>query len=156
MESAAGWAVLSQSYKVLRVDAEAPAGLVRIDGAQADAPAPGQPVKFTEEDKLSVLQTVLSKAQAQGLGPISEVDLTNTLELSFLYQDRIRIVLGTTNDLDCLLYTSGGRGRDVRRVPSGLPHLPQICVAHHGRHGRTAHRRALHAGACLLYTSRCV
>ncbi|MFR9161848.1 MAG: hypothetical protein ACLVJ8_16560 [Ruthenibacterium lactatiformans] len=40
------------------------------------------------------------KAQAQGLGPISEVDLTNTLELSFLYQDRIRIVLGTTNDLD--------------------------------------------------------
>lgn len=100
MESAAGWAVLSQSYKVLRVDAEAPAGLVRIDGAQADAPAPGQPVKFTEEDKLSVLQTVLSKAQAQGLGPISEVDLTNTLELSFLYQDRIRIVLGTTNDLD--------------------------------------------------------
>ena len=46
------------------------------------------------------MQTVLSKAQAQGLGPISEVDLTNTLELSFLYQDRIRIVLGTTNDLD--------------------------------------------------------
>ena len=43
---------------------------------------------------------LLSKAQAQGLGPISEVDLTNTLELSFLYQDRIRIVLGTTNDLD--------------------------------------------------------
>jgi len=40
------------------------------------------------------------RAQAQGLGPISEVDLTNTLELSFLYQDRIRIVLGTTNDLD--------------------------------------------------------
>lgn len=28
------------------------------------------------------------------------MDLTNTLELSFLYQDRIRIVLGTTNDLD--------------------------------------------------------
>ncbi|MFR9161847.1 MAG: FtsQ-type POTRA domain-containing protein [Ruthenibacterium lactatiformans] len=27
VESAAGWAVLSQSYKVLRVDAEAPAGL---------------------------------------------------------------------------------------------------------------------------------
>lgn len=41
----------------------------------------------------------------------------------------------------------GGRGRDVRCVPRGLPHLPQICVAHHGRHGRTAHRRALHAGA---------
>ena len=100
VESAAGWAVLSQSYKVLRLDAEAPAGLVRIDGAQADAPAPGQPVKFTEEDKLSILQTVLAKAQAQGLGPLSEVNLTNTLELSVLYQDRIRIVLGTSNDMD--------------------------------------------------------
>ena len=69
VESAAGWAVLSQSYKVLRVDAEAPAGLVRIDGAQADAPAPGQPVKFTEEDKLSVLQTVLSRRRRRGLAP---------------------------------------------------------------------------------------
>ena len=65
MESAAGWAVLSQSYKVLRVDAEAPAGLVRIDGAQADAPAPGQPVKFTEEDKLSVLQLSLIHISAR-------------------------------------------------------------------------------------------
>ena len=109
-----GWLVPS---KVLRVDAEAPAGLVRIDGAQADAPAPGQPVKFTEEDKLSVLQTVLSKAQAQGLGPISEVDLTNTLELSFLYQDRIRIVLGTTNDLDYKMGVGNGDPRPDQRQP---------------------------------------
>ena len=92
---------------------------------------PRRPVKFTEEDKLSVLQTVLSKAQAQGLGPISEVDLTNTLELSFLYQDRIRIVLGTTNDLDYKIkwawemvtpgQTSDSLGEEERLPRGGRP-----------------------------------
>lgn len=100
VESASGWAVLSQNYKVLRVEEQAPLELMRIDGVQADAPVPGQPVQFVEADKLEILQTLLQKAQDQGLGPITQVDLTNTLELSVLYQDRIRIVLGTTNDLD--------------------------------------------------------
>ena len=42
------------------------------------------------------------------------------------------------------LFAAVGVVADARRVPRGLPHLPQICVAHHGRHGRTAHRGALH------------
>lgn len=100
VESASGWAVLSQSYKVLRLEAGPPEGLVRIDGVQADAPSPGQPVKLTEEDKLPILQTLLENTAAQGLAPIDEIDLSNTLEISFLYQGRIRIVLGTSNDLD--------------------------------------------------------
>ena len=100
VESVSGWAVLSQSYKVLRLEAGPPEGLVRINGVQADAPAPGQPVKLTEEDKLPLLQTLLEKTAAQGLAPIDEIDLSNTLEISFLYQGRIRIVLGTSNDLD--------------------------------------------------------
>lgn len=100
VESAAGWVVLSRHYKVLRLDAEPPAGLVRIQGAQADAPSPGQPLQLTEADKLPLLQTLQKKAEEQGLTPIDEIDLTDTLELSFLYQGRIRIVLGTANDLD--------------------------------------------------------
>lgn len=100
VESASGWAVLSQSYKVLRLEAEPPEGLVRINGVQAEAPTPGQPLRLTEEDKLPLLKTLLEKTAAQGLAPIDEIDLSNTLELSFLYQGRIRIVLGTSNDLD--------------------------------------------------------
>ncbi len=100
VESALGWAVLSQSYKVLRLEAGPPEELVRINGVQAEAPAPGQPLKLTEEDKLPLLQTLLEKTAAQGLVPINEIDLSNTLEISFLYQGRIRIVLGTSNDLD--------------------------------------------------------
>ena len=100
VESASGWAVLSKSYKVLRLEAGPPEGLVRINGVQADAPSLGQPVKLTEEDKLPILQTLLEKTAAQGLAPVEEIDLSNTLEISFLYQGRIRIVLGTSNDLD--------------------------------------------------------
>ena len=100
VESASGWAVLSQSYKVLRLEAGPPEGLVRINGVLADVPSPGQPLKLTEEDKLPLLQTLLEKTAAQGLAPIDEIDLSNTLEISFLYQGRIRVVLGTSNDLD--------------------------------------------------------
>ncbi len=100
VESASGWAVLSQSYKVLRLDSAPPENLIRINGAQAEAPVPGQPVQLSEEDKLPLLQNLLEKAAAQGFVAIDEIDLSNTLELSFLYEGRIRIVLGTANDLD--------------------------------------------------------
>lgn len=95
----AGWAVLSAYGKVLRVAEEPPQGVVRIDGAQAKEPQPGQPVSFTEEDKLEAIQLIFDTAAKQGLGPIGQIDLSNMMEISVLYQDRIRIILGTVNDM---------------------------------------------------------
>lgn len=95
-----GWAVLSASGKVLRTAEEPPEGVVRIDGAQATAPAPGQAVHFTEEDKLEAMQLIFATAAKQELGPIGQIDLTNMMEISVLYQDRIRIILGTVNDME--------------------------------------------------------
>lgn len=95
-----GWAVLSGEGKVLRVTQEIPEGLMRIAGAQADAPLAGNPVKFTEEDKLQALEVILKTAAKQELGPINEINLSDMMEISLLYQDRIRIVLGTVNDME--------------------------------------------------------
>lgn len=100
VSSDAGWVVCSSSLKVLRIDSAAPEGLIQVQGAVADAPSPGQPLVLTEPDKLGAMQQVLSKAQAQGLTPITEINVSDLYEISFLYDSRIRIVLGTVNDLD--------------------------------------------------------
>ncbi len=100
VESTYGWAVCSEREKVLRIEAQPPEGLIRVDGARADSPLPGQPLKLTEEDKQPILRALLKKTAAQGLVPINEIDLTSMLEISILYQDRIRIVLGTENEMD--------------------------------------------------------
>ena len=97
VSSDAGWVVCSSSLKVLRIDSAAPEGLIQVQGAVADAPSPGQPLVLTEPDKLGAMQQVLSKAQAQGLTPITEINVSDLYEISFLYDSRIRI---------CLLYTS--------------------------------------------------
>jgi hypothetical protein len=98
----AGWAVVSRSMKVLRLDSEAPAELIAVQGVQALSPTPGQPLQAANEDadKLEVLCTLLEKAEAQGLTPITQVNVESVWELSLLYDGRIRIELGTSNDLD--------------------------------------------------------
>ncbi len=95
-----GWAICSTSFKVLRIESEAPEGLIQVQGATAQSPSPGQPLVLTEADKLNALEQILSKAQTQGLVPISEINVSDLYEISFLYDGRIRIVLGTINDLD--------------------------------------------------------
>ena len=88
--------------KVLRTapaEDESAAALIQVTGAQAAAPVAGQPLAFTEPDKLTVLQQILAQTQSVGLVPIGQIDLTDILELSFVYDGRIKILLGTANDL---------------------------------------------------------
>ena len=97
-----GVAVVSAGMKVLRTapaEDESAAALIQVTGAQAAAPVAGQPLAFTEPDKLTVLQQILAQTQSVGLVPIGQIDLTDILELSFVYDGRIKILLGTANDL---------------------------------------------------------
>ncbi|MEG1270326.1 MAG: FtsQ-type POTRA domain-containing protein [Ruthenibacterium sp.] len=100
LNTASGWAVLSASFKVLRVEAEPVAGPILLLGAETETPVPGQPLQLTDAEKQHALQTVTAELAKQELAPVSEIDITNTLELSFLYDNRIRVLLGTINELD--------------------------------------------------------
>lgn len=97
-----GYTVLSGQLKVLRAaasdDAQA-AALVQILGAQAVAPQPGQALALDSADKLSALEQIIQQVNATGLLPITQIDLSDTLELSVVYAGRIRVLLGTANDL---------------------------------------------------------
>lgn len=95
-----GWVVCSLSQKVLRL-AEQPqeAGLITIRGVKASNPVPGVMVAFEEPDKQAMFTQIMQQIQAKGLTPINEVDLTDPLEMNILYAGRLRIVLGTINDI---------------------------------------------------------
>lgn len=96
-----GWAVLSESLKVLRVEVERPLELVALDGILAITPVAGNVAVFdTGDAAVTTLRQLTQALTAQGMDNISEINLGNELELSFLYAGRVRVVLGTTNELD--------------------------------------------------------
>ncbi len=99
LNTASGWAVLGADFKVLRLDAEPTAGLTILFGTTADTPVPGTQIIFTEPEKQEALAKVTKAIADEELSDVTEIDVTNTLELSFLYAGRIRVLLGTVNDL---------------------------------------------------------
>ena len=100
LNTASGWAVLGADFKVLRLDAEPTAGLTILFGTSAETPTPGTQLVFTEPEKQEALVKVTKAITGQELTQVTEIDVTNTLEISFLYAGRIRVLLGTVNDLD--------------------------------------------------------
>lgn len=94
------WAVVSRTGKVLALAAQEPdQPAARITGALAHSAVPGEALALDSADKLSALQTIAAALEQTGLSPVTEIDLTDTLELNVLYDGRVRIVLGTANDM---------------------------------------------------------
>ena len=53
------------------------------------------------DKRLEALSTLLTALDTAGMrGDVTRIEFADPEEMAFLYQDRIRIVLGTTNDLD--------------------------------------------------------
>lgn len=95
-----GWAVLSGGAKVLRVTPEEPEALMELIGVTAVSPQPGKAAVFDDEEKLRIFGELCTYIGKYNLVPVAELDLTDTLELSYLYDQRVRIILGTGNELD--------------------------------------------------------
>ncbi|MEG2660293.1 MAG: FtsQ-type POTRA domain-containing protein [Oscillospiraceae bacterium] len=94
-----GYAVLSSNLKVLRVSPELPTGLIEVAGARPVAPIAGVMISLETEERLSALKNVLNGLAEAELSPISQIDITSELEISFLYDMRARVLIGTDNDL---------------------------------------------------------
>lgn len=100
MNTDSGWAVLSPTFKVLRLSAEPATGLTYLSGVTAETPTAGKPITLTDADTMSALETITSTLAKYSFAPVNEIDLTNLLEITFLYDNRIRVLIGTINDVD--------------------------------------------------------
>lgn len=97
--SGTGYAVLSASLKVLRLSQDLPTGLVEIVDAAPVLPQAGKPLELETPERIQALSMVLDALNEAQLAPVTQLDITSELEISFLYEGRARVILGTKNDL---------------------------------------------------------
>ncbi|MBQ8646911.1 MAG: FtsQ-type POTRA domain-containing protein [Oscillospiraceae bacterium] len=111
----AQWAVLSESCKVMRIEASRPAGLVELQGIEASMADPGVRIQLaaapdpaaTSDATVSdttpdeALELLLAELETNGLlDGLTAVQLGDLNEFSFTYEDRLKVLLGTSNNLD--------------------------------------------------------
>lgn len=126
MQTSGGWLTLSASLKILSSDGVQPAGLPTLYGGEPVSQTPGTQLSFerpapassaasdsaasdsasgTAEEagdkRLDSLNTLLAALDALGMrGDVTRIEFADPEEMSFLYQDRISVLLGTLNELD--------------------------------------------------------
>lgn len=116
---AGGWAVLSDSLKILRVDGSQPEGLtVLACSLPADFnPVAGQFVvpqsynsllegqpataETSQQTATDVLMQLLEDLEAEGLQDgVTNIDVTDLSQIQFTYQGRIQVLVGNSNRMD--------------------------------------------------------
>ena len=117
------WLVISDKWKILSEESTQPEGRCTLYGGKLQDTTPGQGFWFvddadaasasgsetaesestvsTENDRMEALRTLRSKLEEYGLSQdVTRLEVADTEQLAFLYQDRISVLLGTLNDLD--------------------------------------------------------
>ena len=123
VQNGSKWLVISDKWKILSEESTQPEGLCTLYGGKLQDTAPGQGFWFvedadaasasgseaagsesavsTETARMEALRTLVSKLEEYGLSQdVTRLEVADTEQIAFLYQDRISVLLGTLNDLD--------------------------------------------------------
>ena len=123
VQNGSKWLVISDKWKILSEESTQPEGLCTLYGGKLQDTTPGQGFWFvddadaasasgsetaesesavsTETARMEALRTLVSKLEEYGLSQdVTRLEVADTEQIAFLYQDRISVLLGTLNDLD--------------------------------------------------------
>ena len=121
VQNGSKWLVISDKWKILSEESTQPEGLCTLYGGKLQDTAPGQEFRFVEDTaddpgseaagsestadtgdaRMEALRTLVSKLEEYGLSQdVTRLEVADTEQIAFLYQDRISVLLGTLNDLD--------------------------------------------------------
>ena len=123
VQNGSKWLVISDKWKILSEESTQPEGLCTLYGGKLQDTTPGQGFWFvddadaasasgseaaesesavsTENARMEALRTLVSKLEEYGLSQdVTRLEVADTEQIAFLYQDRISVLLGTLNDLD--------------------------------------------------------
>lgn len=96
-----GWAILSDGLKVLKVQTDQPADLPVITGLGVNAPTAGRFLSLTTEAQSEQIADLMEQLYAQDLaGSCTRIDMGLGTDAYFVYDGRIKVLLGTFNNLD--------------------------------------------------------
>ena len=123
VQNGSKWLVISDKWKILSEESAQPEGLCTLYGGKLQDTAPGQAFCLVEDAdaasvsgseaagsestadtgdaRMEALSTLVSKLEEYGLSQdVTRLEVADTEQIAFLYQDRISVLLGTLNDLD--------------------------------------------------------
>ena len=123
VQNGSKWLVISDKWKILSEESTQPEGLCTLYGGKLQDTTPGQGFWFVEDAdaasasgseaagsestadtgdaRMEALRTLVSKLEEYGLSQdVTRLEVADTEQIAFLYQDRISVLLGTLNDLD--------------------------------------------------------
>lgn len=128
IQSASGWLVLSQKFKILSCEAQQPEGLTVLYATEPLQTTPGESLELIQQesdgvqdgstDWMNILLSLRQGLQQYDLlEGVTRIEFADTEQIAFLYQGRISVLLGTLNDLDYkleraayVLYNEDGKG----------------------------------------------
>lgn len=103
---AEGAAVLSEGLRILRIAAEAPAELCRLEGLTIENAAVGSVFQAPAPEQQALLEELLSALKESGIQGIRQIDLSDSYDLWFTAHDgKVKVLLGTTVKLEYKLET---------------------------------------------------
>lgn len=97
----AGWAILSDGLKVLKVQPDQPADLPVITGLGANTPTPGRYLSMTTKEQSEQIAGLMHQLYYTGLAEsCTRIDMGLGADAYFVYEGRVKVLLGTFNNLD--------------------------------------------------------
>ena len=123
VQNGSKWLVISDKWKILSEESTQPEGLCTLYGGKLQDTTPGQGFWFVDDtdaasasgsetaesesavsaetDRMEALRTLVGKLEEYGLSQdVTRLEVADTEQIAFLYQDRISVLLGTLNDLE--------------------------------------------------------
>ena len=97
----AGWAILSDGLKVLKVQPDQPDSLPVITGLGVNAPTAGRYLSTTTQAQSEQISDLMVQLYGQDLADhCTRIDMGLGNDAYFVYDGRIKVLLGTFNNLD--------------------------------------------------------
>lgn len=95
-----GYALLDKNSKVLEIRQNLTGlQLPTVTGMQIKSARPGYPIAIADQTQLEALKTIDVVLNENKLSKVSQIDVGNLLELSAVYDGRIKLLIGTSTDL---------------------------------------------------------
>lgn len=96
-----GYWIVSKTGKMLTLEEEPIAGLPVFYGAEpAEGQTPGMTFSSADEHKTDVIYELMERSEFGFGSKITSYDVTDRLNISCMYEDRIEIQLGVISDID--------------------------------------------------------
>lgn len=96
-----GYAIISEGLKVLQLSPQPLDNVVMVRGLEARQPKAGEVLETNDEAKTAFfIELVEALKKYELIGGVCEIDVSDRLNGTLIYENRFSVMIGTANDLD--------------------------------------------------------